>query len=111
MLQFGWYANVLMIPGLRMLAFGEPRGGVDAMFVHGLLLFLLWVDALFWFYVPGDPGPISVSARGAGYYAWMASVLIVCLGLLVLNRRGPAIDESAASIHGREGALEREPES
>jgi hypothetical protein len=84
-LQFGWYGNLVMIPALGRLAFGELRLDSDA-WKLGLVLFLLWVNALFWTQVPSDPGPAIIAARGSGYYAWMASLLIVWLGLFVLSR-------------------------
>lgn len=84
-LQFGWYGNLVMIPALGRLAFGEPRLDSNA-WKLGLVLFLFWFNALFWTQVPADPGPAIIAARGSGYYAWMASLLIIWLGLFVLSR-------------------------
>ena len=114
-LQFGWYGNLVMIPALGRLAFGEPRLDAHA-WKLGLGLSLLWVNALFWTQVPSDPGPAIIAVRGSGYYAWMASLLIVWLGLFVLSRhrlRDMLADEDAVepddALNQDDGAAEAPP--
>lgn len=85
--QFGWYANAIMIPSLGMLALGESPSDFDKMSKLAAVMFLFWINTLFWTEIPLDSGRQVILARGAGYYAWMASLLIVWGGLLVLDRR------------------------
>ena len=107
-MQFGWYANLLIIPALGMLALGEPRGDFDSIAKLGLALFLLWANTLFWADIPLDNGRHEILARGAGYYAWMAAMLIAWLGLFVLGRLGRADERQRKSGGDGEDALERE---
>jgi hypothetical protein len=114
-MQFGWYANLIMLPALGRLAFGKPGGDSDA-WKLGLILFLLWFNTLFWTEIPFDPGPLTIAARGAGYYAWMASLLVVWLGLFALSRhrlRDMLADEDAIeadeALDQEDGAAEAPP--
>jgi hypothetical protein len=83
--QFGWYANAIMIPALGMLALGESPSDLDKMSKLGTVLFLLWLNTLFWTDMSEAGGRIL--ARGIGYYAWMGSLLITWVGLLIVSRR------------------------
>ena len=86
--QFGWYANLVMIPALGVLALGDPREDFDAISKLGLVLFLLWVNTLFWSELRYDARHYEIMARGPGFYSWMAALLATWLGLFIIGRRG-----------------------
>jgi hypothetical protein len=112
--QFGWYANVIMIPSLGMLALGESPSDLDKISKLGAVLFLLWLNTLFWTDMSEVGGRIL--ARGVGYYAWMASLLIVWGGMFILNRsrlKDMGADEKAVepdeTLDQEDGAAEAPP--
>ena len=54
--QFGWYANFVMMPALAVLALGDRRNDSRAFSWLGLVLFLMWVNTLFWTELEFDSG-------------------------------------------------------
>lgn len=86
--QFGWYANFVMIPAIGELALGGPRDDTGKISGMGLVLFLFWVNTLFWSELEFDSGRQEILARGSGYYSWMAALLVTWLGLFILGRYG-----------------------
>jgi hypothetical protein len=95
-----------MIPSLGMLALAESRSDYDKMSKLGLVLFLMWFNTLFWTDISEVGGRIL--ARGAGYYAWMASLLIVWVAMFILDRRYSRERASDETNIQPEDALERE---
>jgi hypothetical protein len=86
--QFGWYANLFIVPALGVLALGDPREDRAAISRLCLALSLLWFNTLFFTHLEFDSGRQNILAYGVGYYAWMAAVLIAWAGLLHLWWRG-----------------------
>ena len=104
--QFGWYANLIMIPGLGVLALGNPASSFDEMSKLGVALFLFWVNTLFWTDLQFDSGRRPILAYGSGYYAWMAAVLIGWLGLYIVARRGRPAEDRAQLESGINNSVE-----
>jgi hypothetical protein len=85
--QFGSYANLVVIPALGVLALGDPREDFGEISKLGLVLFLLWVNTLFWSELRYDARHWEILARGPGFYSWMVALLAAWLGLFILGRR------------------------
>ena len=72
MLQFGWYANLLMLPA----AYAASRTIIKPRKLHFILaaaLIALWGNTLFLSSIAGYTGTAPIVRWHAGYFLWMAA--------------------------------------
>ncbi|RDV02546.1 hypothetical protein DXH95_11300 [Sphingorhabdus pulchriflava] len=72
MLQFGWYANLLMIPA----AYVSSRNSIKPRRLYFILaasLITLWGNTLFLSSIAGYTGTAPIVRWHAGYFLWMAA--------------------------------------
>jgi hypothetical protein len=72
MLQFGWYANLLMLPAADVAS----RNAVKPKRLHFIVataLIALWGNTIFFSSIPGFTGEAAIVRWHAGYFLWMAA--------------------------------------
>lgn len=72
MLQFGWYANLLMLPA----AYVSSRNAVKPERLHFIVaaaLIAFWGNTIFLSSIPGFTGTAPIVRWHAGYFLWMAA--------------------------------------
>jgi hypothetical protein len=82
--QFGWYANIIMIPSLGYLALSEHKDLKKAA-RRGTFLVAFGLNSLFWSAFYWDSGSEPIHARSYGYYLWIIAVLGTGTGLLLIT--------------------------
>ena len=93
MLQFGWYANLLMLPA----AYAASRNTIKPRTRHFILaaaLIALWGNTLFLSSIAGYTGDAPIVRWHAGYFSWM--VATGTMGGLLMWR---AIRARASQLH------------
>ena len=93
MLQFGWYANLLMLPA----AYAASRNTIKPRKRHFILvaaLIALWGNTLFLSSIAGYTGDAPIVRWHAGYFSWM--VATGTMGGLLMWR---AIRARASQLH------------
>lgn len=88
MAQFGWFANLLFIPGL-VLAAGSNGKAPLVKLIIGVLLLALVVNSAFWSSIPNYGDPEKIIGYREGYWLWMAVMTILGLWLVVYGIRLP----------------------
>jgi hypothetical protein len=81
--QFGWFATPCLLFAIYAATIRRrPLGGRRAAILI-LVMGAALVDALFWRDYPNDGGPGPIVSYGAGYYAWVAAVVLGAGGLMM----------------------------
>jgi hypothetical protein len=71
--QFGWFANVLLVPGLALATWWRGRAPKVHRVIATILLALA-VNAAFWTNIPAGNGENEIISYRSGYWFWMVSV-------------------------------------
>ena len=80
-MQFAWFANLVLVPAIIFLVFKRPPRALGIVFA--VLLVALAIDALRWDRIHGDNGYAMIQSYGAGYYLWLGVMLTTAAALLV----------------------------
>src|SRR5688500_15505787 len=72
-MQFAWFANLLLVPALILLA--RQRPPLVPSIAIAAVLALLALNALTWDRVYGDNSDAMIQSYGAGYYLWLGVML------------------------------------
>ena len=80
-MQFAWFANLLLVPALIFLIQKRPPRVLGIVF--SVLLVLLALNALTWDRIHGDNAEAMSLHYGAGYYLWLGVVLGTAAALLL----------------------------
>jgi hypothetical protein len=91
-LNFGWFANLFLPVAGLLRVIGKYRAAA----VFGSLAFLVGLHTLYWYVKPmpaneGFVGELQLRYPSVGFYFWLASMLVIVVGALVLHRRTLAI--------------------
>ena len=82
--QFGWFANVLIIPAIVLLLLRRPGGLLSRLIGGGIALLLL--NALFWREMHYDNGTRPIENYHIGYYLWFLASGLAAFALLARAR-------------------------
>ena len=80
-LQFGWLANLIIIPALGVAA-GQYGEAPRTRLALGIVLALLVINSLFWSQVPDDAGQHKIVAYHSGYWVWICSMAAAATWLI-----------------------------
>lgn len=80
-MQFAWFANLLLVPAIIFLVMKRPPRVLGIIF--SALLVLLALDALTWDRIHGDNAEAMILHYGAGYYLWLGVVLGAATALML----------------------------
>lgn len=83
-LQFGWFANVLILPAIVLLLI--KRSGRRRLHLMGGSLLALSLNALFWSEMHYDNGSRPIEIYHSGYFMWFSATLIAALALFARAR-------------------------
>ena len=84
MFQFGWLANLLIIPAIVLLLLRKPGRLLPRLIGGGLALLLL--NALFWREMHYDNGSRPIETYHLGYYLWFLANGVAAFALLARAR-------------------------
>lgn len=77
LLQFAWYANLLVLLGLLLL----PRYPNRAMTL--VVIAVLVAGQAFWFdTIPGQQANMQIIALGTGFWCWYTAIVLLTLGVI-----------------------------
>ena len=79
-MQFAWFANLLLVPALILIARERPPLGPSI--AVAVVLALLALNALTWDRVYGDNTDAMIQSHGSGYYLWLGTMLAAAAALV-----------------------------
>lgn len=87
--QFGWFANLLLIPAIGLAA-GQYGRAPRARLIIGSVMLILALNSALWVDIPLDSGRDEITSYRIGYWLWMAAISSCGLWLVGSGHRQAA---------------------